>query len=139
MDKETLEEFRFLLNYQFDSTSPTALVLVGQNELWDDKLRLRRYAAICQRIDMRCTIPHLDRAETERYIRAHMSYAGCDSDVFTDKAIDEVYRVSTGIARIINRVCEKSLMYAFQRQKHLIDDYTVRFVADHELGEGGQC
>ena len=68
-----------------------------------------------------------------------MSYAGCDSDVFTDKAIDEVYRVSTGIARIINRVCEKSLMYAFQRQKHLIDDYTVRFVADHELGEGGQC
>jgi len=139
LDKETLEEFRFLLNYQFDSTSPTALVLVGQNELWDDKLRLRRYAAICQRIDMRCTIPHLDRAETERYIRAHMSYAGCDSDVFTDKAIDEAYRVSTGIARIINRVCEKSLMYAFQRQKHLIDDYTVRFVADHELGEGGQC
>ena len=46
LDKETLEEFRFLLNYQFDSMSPTALVLVGQNELWEEKLRLRRYAAI---------------------------------------------------------------------------------------------
>ena len=118
-----------------------AVIILDEAHLLDKETleELRRYAAICQRIDMRCTIPHLDRAETERYIRAHMSYAGCDSDVFTDKAIDEVYRVSTGIARIINRVCEKSLMYAFQRQKHLIDDYTVRFVADHELGEGGQC
>ncbi len=138
LDKETLEEFRFLLNYQFDSMSPTALVLVGQNELWENKLRLRRYAAIRQRIDMRCTLPHLDRAETERYIKAHMAYAGCGNEVFTDKAIDEVFRISTGIPRVVNRVCEKSLMYAFQRQKHLIDDYSVRYVADHELAEGGQ-
>lgn len=137
LDKETLEEFRFLLNYQFDSMSPTALVLVGQNELWEEKLRLRRYAAIRQRIDVRCTLPNLDRAETERYIRAHMVYAGCENDIFTDKALDEVFRISAGIPRVINRICEKSLMYAYQKQKHLIDDYSVRYVSDHELAEGG--
>lgn len=38
-----IEEFRFLLNYRFDSESPMALVLVGQSELWEDKLRLKRY------------------------------------------------------------------------------------------------
>ena len=53
------------------------MVLVGQNELWEIKLKLRRYAAIRQRIDMRCTLPHLDRAEIERYIKTHMAYAGC--------------------------------------------------------------
>ena len=37
------EEFRFLLNYRFDSESPMALVLVEQSELWEDKLRLKRY------------------------------------------------------------------------------------------------
>ena len=42
LEKETLEEFRFLLNCSFDSVSPMALILVGQTELWDQKLRLRR-------------------------------------------------------------------------------------------------
>ncbi|MFR2340222.1 MAG: AAA family ATPase [Mediterraneibacter gnavus] len=46
LEKETLEEFRFLLNYRFDSMSPMALVLVGQTELWENKLKLQRYAAI---------------------------------------------------------------------------------------------
>lgn len=45
-----------------------ALVLVGQTELWENKLKLQRYAAIRQRIDMYCTLPHLDRSETEQYI-----------------------------------------------------------------------
>ena len=59
LDKEMLEEFRFLLNYRFDSESPMALVLVGQTELWNNKLKLQRYAAIRQRIDMYCTLPPL--------------------------------------------------------------------------------
>ena len=76
LEKEPLEEFRFLLNYNFDSMSPMAVVLVGQTELWENKLKLQKYSAICQRIDMYCTLPHLDRAETEKYIASHMSYAG---------------------------------------------------------------
>lgn len=54
IEKETLEEFRFLLNYRFDFMSPMAVVLVGQTELWENKLKLQRYAAIRQRIDMYC-------------------------------------------------------------------------------------
>ena len=37
---------------------------------------------------------------------------------------------------MINRVCEKTLMYAFQKQNRLIDDYMVKYVADHELING---
>lgn len=133
LEKETLEEFRFLLNYKFDSESPMAVVLVGQTELWNDKLKLKRYEAIKQRIDVHCTLPHLDRAETEKYILSHMSYAGCNQDVFTSAALDEIHRLSTGIPRMINRFCEKTLMYAAQNQKHLIDDHMVRFVAEHEM------
>lgn len=135
LEKETLEEFRFLLNYRFDSISPMALVLVGQTELWDSKLKLQRYAAIRQRIDMYCTLPHLDRSETEKYIQSHLSYAGCDQDIFTSVSIDEIYHTSTGIPRMINRICEKALMYAFQQQKRLIDDYMVKFVISHEMLE----
>ncbi len=133
LEKETLEEFRFLLNYRFDSESPLALVLVGQTELWDCKLKFQRYAAIRQRIDMYCVLPRFDRAETEEYIKSHMDYAGCTQEIFTEKAVDEVYKVSAGIPRMINRICDKTLMYGFQQQKRLIDDHMVQYVAEHEM------
>ena len=108
IDIHTLEEFHFFLNYKFDSMSPIAVVLVGQTELWDNKMKLQKYTAIRQRINMYCTLPHLGRSETEAYIRNHMSYAGCDQDIFTEKATN--YRISSGIPRIINRICEETLI-----------------------------
>ena len=133
LEKETLEEFRFMLNYKFDSESPMALVLVGQTELWEQKLRLQRYAAIRQRIDMNIVLDRLDRAETGKYMQAHMAYSGCKNEVFTSGAEDEIYKVSLGIPRMINRICDKSLMYAYQQQKKLIDEHVIRYVADHEM------
>ena len=132
LKKETLEEIRFMLNCQMDSMNPMALILVGQNELWD-KLVKPAYAAIRQRIDMYCTLPHLDRSETEQYIVSHMDYSGCGQEIFTTKALDEIHKASAGIPRMINRVCEKALMYAFQNQKRLIDDYMIKFVVEHEM------
>lgn len=136
LGKETLEEFRFLLNYRFDSASPMSLILVGQTELWDQKLRLQSYAAIRQRIDMNIVLNRLDRAETGKYIAAHMAYAGVKQDLFTSGAEDAIFKVSVGIPRMINRICEKTLMYAYQQQKRLIDEHMVRFVADHEMVGG---
>ena len=107
LGKETLEEFRFLLNYRFDSASPMSLILVGQTELWDQKLRLQSYAAIRQRIDMNIVLNRLDRAETGKYIAAHMAYADVKQDLFTSGAEDEIFKVSAGIPRMINRICEK--------------------------------
>ena len=133
LDKETLEEFRFFLNTKIDSESPMALILVGQTELRTDKLNLQRYAAIRQRIDMNCILPHLDRAETEGYILSHLKYSGGSQDVFTSRALDEIFQASTGIPRVINRICEKSLMYAFQQRKRLVDDHMVRYVVDDEM------
>ena len=136
LGKETLEEFRFLLNYRFDSASPMSLILVGQTELWDQKLRLQRYAAIRQRIDMNIVLNRLDRAETAKYVTAHVAYAGCKRDLFTSGAEDEIYKISVGIPRIINRICENTLLYAYQQQKRLIDEHMVRYVADHEMLQG---
>ncbi len=136
LDKETLEEFRFLLNRNFDSESPIALILVGQRELWEQKLRLQTYAAIRQRIYMRIVLEHLERSEVHGYISSHLNYAGCKQELFTSDAEEEIYKVSGGIPRQINDVCEKTLLYAFQQQKRLIDGHMVRFVADNEMLRG---
>lgn len=138
LEKETIEEFRFLLNYHFDSESPMALVLVGQTELWDDKLRLKRYDAVRQRIDINCVLPHLDRAETEKYIQSHLAYAGVtDRELFSRRALDEIFRISSGIPRQVNRICEKALMYGSQQSLHVIDDQDILYVSEHEMLKGG--
>ena len=133
LEKETLEEFRFLLNSNFDSESQLSLILAGQTELWDTKLRYRKYAAIRQRIDISCVLPHLDRSETEKYIESHLRYAGCTQPLFTEKALDEIYRCSAGIPRVINRTCDKCLTYAGQQNQKLVDDHTVRYIVEHEM------
>lgn len=138
LERETIEEFRFLLNYHFDSMSPMALILVGQTELWDEKLRLKRYAAVRQRIDINCILPRLSRSETEKYIQSHLAYAGCSQELFTSRAVDETFKLSSGIPRMINRVCEKALMYAYQQQLRLIDDHVITYVSGHEMLEGGE-
>lgn len=132
LDREMLEEVRFLLNFKMDAQSPMALILVGQSELWD-RINLQAYAAIRQRIDLQCKLPHYDRAQTGAYIERHMTYAGAERDIFTDGAIDDIYRFSSGAARLINKVCTHSLLYGAQNKHRIIDDHMVKRVIQGEL------
>jgi type II secretory pathway predicted ATPase ExeA len=135
LGKEMLEEIRFLLNFKMDSESPLALILSGQSELWD-KLKRQSYAAIRQRIDIQCVVGRLDRAGTSEYIAAQLSYAGSDRDIFTEAAIDEIYRFSGGIPRLVNRACSDALLFGAQNRKTLIDDRMVKIVVEQELISG---
>jgi type II secretory pathway predicted ATPase ExeA len=132
LSKEMLEEIRFLLNFKMDSQSPMALILSGQTELWD-KLKLQSYAAIRQRIDIQCVVNRLDRAKTNEYISSQLAYAGADREMFTEAAIDEVFKFSGGIPRLINKACTESLMYGAQNRKSILDDRMVKMVVEQEL------
>jgi type II secretory pathway predicted ATPase ExeA len=132
LDREMLEEVRFLLNFKMDSQSPMALILTGQTELWD-KLRLQSYAAIRQRIDIVCNIGHLDRSQTFAYIQSHMAFAGCEKDIFSESAIDDIFKFSSGIPRLINKACTCSLIYGAQNRKSIIDDRMIKLVINSEL------
>nr|WP_261381604.1 hypothetical protein [Paenibacillus cremeus] len=119
-------------NYKMDAQSPMALILVGQTELWD-RLRMQAYAAIRQRIDLQCKLPHFDRAQAGDYIKRHLAYAGAEHDIFSDGAVDEVFRFSSGSARLINKVCTHSLIYGAQNKRRIIDDHMVKHVIQGEL------
>ena len=132
LDKEMLEEVRFLLNFKMDSQSPMALILVGQSEL-RERFRLQAYAAIRQRIDLQCRLVHLDRAQTGEYVKRHMAYAGADRDIFSDGALDEVFRFATGTPRLINKACTHCLIYGAQNGNRIVDDHMVKRVVQGEL------
>ena len=135
LDKEMLEEVRFLLNYRMDSQSPMALILVGQSEL-NHKLSLQSYAAIRQRIDLQCRLGNYDRGATGQYIQSHLEYAASSDgnrEIFTDSAIDQIFLFSKGTARQINKVCSQCLAFGAQDHKRLIDDHMVELVIQSEL------
>lgn len=132
LDKEMLEEIRFLLNFKMDSQSPMALILTGQTEL-RDKFKLQSYAAIRQRIDVQCCLGHMDRHQTAAYIRTHLDFAGSDKDIFSDSAIDDIFQFSGGISRLINKACTASLIYGAQNRKSIIDDRMAKLVIECEL------
>jgi len=132
MNREMLEEVRFLLNTNMDSQSPMSLILSGQLELREN-LRLQAYAAIRQRVDIQCQVGKLDMSQVIGYVKTHLTYAGCTKDIFTDGAIEEAFKFSSGIPRLINKACVASLMYGAQNRKALIDDRMVKFVIESEL------
>lgn len=109
-----------------------ALILAGQSELWE-RLKLNAFAAIRQRIDIKCELHPFDRSALEAYIQSHLAYAGSSAEIFTEKAFDEIFSYSLGSARLINKTCTHCLMLATQQGRKIIDDYLVRDVIDGEL------
>jgi type II secretory pathway predicted ATPase ExeA len=132
LDKEMLEEVRFLLNFKMDAESLMTLILVGQSELWE-RLQLQSYAAIRQRIDLQFKIPYLDRAQVGEYIKRRLAYSGADHDIFSDSAVNEIFRFSSGAARLVNKVCTHCLLYGAQNVRRIIDDHMVKLVIQGEL------
>ncbi len=127
-----LEEVRFLLNFKMDAQSPMSLILVGQSELWE-RFQLQAYAAIRQRIDIQCKLPQMDRSQVGEYIKKHLAYAGTEHDIFSSAAIDEIFRHSSGAARVVNKVCTHCLLYGAQNGRRIIDDHMVKFIIQGEL------
>ena len=91
------------------------------------------YAAIRQRIDIQCKLPHFDRAQVGYYVKRHLTFAGADRDIFSDGAIDEIYRYSSGAARLVNKACTHCLLYGSQNGRRIIDDHMVKLVIKGEL------
>ena len=67
------------------------------------------------------------------YVNRHLAYAGADRDIFSEAALDEVYRFSSGAARLINKVCTHCLIYGAQNGRRIIDDHMVKLVVQGEL------
>lgn len=132
LDREMLEEIRFLLNFRMDSYNPMSLILVGQPEL-KRILQLQIYEAIAQRVNLRYHLNAMEIAETKEYVMHHLKTAGASSAIFTDDALDLIHDYSVGIARKVNNLCLACLLAAASDEKRLIDDNMVKVVIQNEL------
>lgn len=112
------EELRMLLNYQRDGRFLFTLVLVGQPELLTG---ITQIPQLRQRIHLKYQLAPLDLLETHNYILHRLKFAGCHEEIFTPSAREEVFRQSKGIPRLINTICDLSLLIGFGSQRRLVE------------------
>ena len=108
-----------------DSASPMALCLVGQTEL-RSRLRLRAFAAISQRVNLRFHLTGLPEPETKAYIQQHLKAAGLGHPLFSDDAVRLIYHFTKGIPRRVNNLGTACLLAGYIGEKPLIDEDTVK-------------
>jgi general secretion pathway protein A len=113
---ELLEEVRLLLNLETASEKLLQIVLVGQPEL-EDKLKRPELRQLRQRIALRCNTAPLTIEETFGYIADRLRIGGATGDpVFAPAAMEAVHFYSRGIPRVMNLLCEHTLINAYVEQ-----------------------
>jgi general secretion pathway protein A len=116
-----LEEIRILSELE-RREKLLQVVLVGQPELRSN-LRLPEMRQVDQRVSVRCELTALDAAGVAGYVGHRLRVAGRgESRVeFTRAALDAIYEGSSGVPRLINRICDRALQRAHASQAMQID------------------
>jgi general secretion pathway protein A len=121
LKNSVLEELRILSNLETEKEKLFQLILVGQPEL-RGKINSRGMEQLKQRLSVRFHITPLEKNEIREYINHRLKVAGSAGDIdFSDEAVEAIYRYSHGIPRLINKVCDKSLLCAFVAETKRID------------------
>jgi general secretion pathway protein A len=130
---ETLEQVRLLTNLETATTKLLQIILIGQEELRAllEQPDLRQLA---QRITGRYHLSPLSTDETAGYVKHRMRVAGATAEAFTPGALREVHRLSKGIPRVINVVCDRALLGAYTREEHRVGPAFIRDAAAEVYG-----
>jgi general secretion pathway protein A len=133
-----LEEIRLLTNLETATEKLLQIVLSGQPEL-EDKLKLPELRQLRQRIMLRCKTGPLTKEQTYEYIQERLRIAGANStSIFSQQAMDTIHLYSLGVPRVINLLCEHSLVNAYVDQQRPIAPKIVEEVArEFQLDEVG--
>jgi general secretion pathway protein A len=131
LDWNLLEEIRLLTNLETTSHKLLQIILAGQPEL-DRKMDSYELRQLKQRIGLRCRLLPLSETEIEGYINRRLELAGRklnERPIFSAEAIDAIYQFSQGIPRLVNTLCENSLLLGYGLRLDQIPTTVVRGVA----------
>ncbi len=123
---ECLEEIRMLSNLETTREKLLQIVLMGQPEL-RQKLAIPQLRQLNQRIALRYYLEPLDLEMTREYINFRLQVAGGTEQVhFTPAAVQLIHEFSHGIPRLINIICDKSLLSAYVSESKVVTPSLVK-------------
>lgn len=130
---EVLEQLRLLTNLETDREKLLKVVLIGQPEL-QQLLKRNELRQLAQRITARYHLLPLTSGEVTAYIAHRLGVAHGDSSIFSQGALQAVYRVTGGIPRVINLLCDRALTLTFTKQQTRVQKHIFYAAAEQILG-----
>jgi general secretion pathway protein A len=130
---ELLEQVRLLTNLETNRRKLLQIIMLGQPEL---RALLQRpdMRQLSQRITARYHLGALCRRETEAYVSHRLAVAGTEEKLFSVSALNGLHRLSGGIPRLINLICDRTLLGAYCEGRRVIDGRTVSKASQEILG-----
>ncbi len=112
-DPAVLDSLRMLLNFERQGRPSLTLLLAGQPGLLT---AVERTPQLEERLDVKCLLLPLGRAETAAYVAHRLRSAGAVKELFSDDALDTLHELSAGVPRRINRLCDLALLVGYAEE-----------------------
>ncbi|MGR3662348.1 MAG: ExeA family protein [Paracoccaceae bacterium] len=137
LSKDSLEELRMLTNINSNKDELIQLVLVGQNEL-REVIKRPELRQLAQRIAASFHLRPLSEKSVHEFIVHRLRVAGGSGEEINEKARMLIFEVSQGIPRLINQICDMSLLYAWSAESKVVDAKVVQAVVDDGVFFGAE-
>jgi general secretion pathway protein A len=133
---DVLEQIRLLTNLETAQTKLLQITLIGQPEL-RQVLSRNDLRQLAQRITGRYHLEPLSKKDTSEYIQHRIAVAGGNGAIFSPAACREAFKLSHGVPRIINVICDRALLGAYTQEELVVTPALMRQAA-REIYDNGQ-
>lgn len=104
---QRLEQIRVFANLEWSGKKIVNCLFVGQTDFLN---MLKDNQALSQQVFFRHHIQPLTQSETGEYVTHRLEVAGAMGSIFTVPALQEVFRLTGGIPRLINILCDQAML-----------------------------
>ena len=133
LSRDVLEQLRLLTNLETNERKLLQIILLGQPEL-SETLNQESLRQFSQRITARYHLEALDSEEVKDYIEHRLTIAGGNSSMFSTRVVHQIHKLTEGIPRLINLVCDRCLLGAYAEDKKSVSVAMVRKAANEVMG-----
>ena len=133
LSAEVLEQMRLLTNLETNQRKLLQIILLGQPELLA-MLEGPAMRQLAQRIVARYHLGPLSRPDVAAYVRHRLQISGSERQLFPDSIMGRLYRLSKGVPRVINVLCDRALLGAYVQGKERVDRATLDTAASEVFG-----
>ena len=130
---DVLEQLRLLTNLETNQRKLLQIILLGQPELLDILAR-NELRQLSQRVTARFHLEALKKEDVHEYIRHRLSVAGAKGMFFPRSTINRIFKISGGIPRVINLICDRALLGTYAENKLQVSPAIVSRAAEEVLG-----
>jgi general secretion pathway protein A len=134
LSAEVLEQMRLLTNLETNQRKLLQIILLGQPEL-AKMLEQPELRQLAQRIVARYHLGALSRSEVGPYVRHRLEVSGTQRQLFPETLMGQLYRLSKGVPRVINVLCDRALLGAYTQGKERVDRAILARAAREVLGQ----